>query len=132
MTNTLPTSGQLERTLSQRMQALYRSQIGHRPDRVTCQIVDHKIVIILENSVTPAEQLLTENGKDDLVEEFHSNLNEAIQPKIRELIEEVMGVSVKDLLSDAQLETERTGIIALLETSPQTGDRPSNSKIPQV
>jgi uncharacterized protein YbcI len=128
MTNTLPTSGQLERTLSQRMQALYRNQVGHRLDRVTCQIVDQKILIILENAVTPAEQLLAESGKEDLVEEIHANLNEVIRPKIIDLIEEVVGVSVVDLLSDAKLETERTGIIALLEKTPQTGDRSTNSK----
>lgn len=128
MTNSLPTSGQLERTLSQRIQALYRNQVGHRLDRVICRIVDQKILIILENAVTPAEQLLANSGKEDLAEEIHSHLNEAIRPQVIELIEEIVGVSVVDLLSDAKLETERTGMIVMLENVPRMGDRPINQK----
>lgn len=128
MTNSLPTCGQLERTLSQRIQALYRNQVGHRLERVTCQIVDCKILIILENAVTPAEQLLANNGKEDLAEEIHSNLNEVIRPQIIKLIEEVVGVSVVDFLSDAKLETERTGMIVMLEKSPRVSDRSINQK----
>lgn len=128
MTNSLPTSGQLERTLSQRIQALYRNQIGHRLDRVTCQIVDQKILIILENAVTPAEQLLANNGKEDLAEEIHANLDEAIRPQIIQLIEEIVGVSVVDFLSDAKLETERTGMIVMLENTPRMSDRSVSQK----
>jgi uncharacterized protein YbcI len=128
MTNSLPTAGQLERTLSQRIQALYRNQIGHRLDRVTCQLVDQKILIILENAVTPAEQLLVSNGKEDLVEEIHAHLDAAIQPQIIDLIQEVVGVSVVDLLSDAKLETERTGMIVMLDSAPRVSDRPVGQK----
>lgn len=128
MTGSTPTFGQVERTLSQRILALYRAQTGHRLERVTSQIVDHKIVIVLENSVTQPEQLLLGNGKEELAEEIHENLNAAIQPQIRELIEEVVGVSVIDLLSDAKLDTERTGFIALLAEAPRLGDRSGANK----
>lgn len=129
MTNSLPTAGQLERTLSQRIQALYRTQVGHRLERVTCQIVDQKILIILENAVTPAEQLLANSGKENLAEEIHANLDEAIRPQIIDLIEEIVGVSVVDLLSDAKLETERTGMIVMLENTPHMSDRSLNQKV---
>lgn len=90
---------------------------------VICQLFDQRIAIILENSITQPEQLLVENGKQELVEEIRSSLNAAIEPQIRALIEEVVGVSVIDLLSDAKLESERTGIIAVLAEVPQTRDR---------
>lgn len=128
MTGSTPTSGQLERTLSQRILALYRTQTGHRLERVTSQIVDQKIVIVLENSVTQPEQFLIGNGKEELAEAIHVNLNEAIQPQIRELIEDVVGVAVIDLLSDAKLDTERTGFIAMLAEAPRLGDRSTASK----
>ena len=47
MTEQLPTRGQLERTLSQRIQAFYRQQLGHQPSKVICQIFESKIAIIL-------------------------------------------------------------------------------------
>lgn len=113
------TRGQLERTLSQRIQALYRNQLGHQPSKVTCQIFEEKIAIILENSLTKPEQLLAQSGREDLAERVRSDLDEVIQPQLKALIEEVVGVSVVDLLSDAKIDTGRTGTIAVLSEVPR-------------
>lgn len=113
-----PTRGQLERTLSQRLQALYRERLGHQPGKVTCQLFDEKVAIILENSITPPEQLLADRGQAELASQVRSELDEAIKPQLKHLIEEVLGVAVLDLLSDATLETGRTGIIAVLDFTP--------------
>ena len=118
-----PTKGQLERSLSQRIQALYRNQLGHRLSEVICQIFDQKIMIVLENSITQPEQLLAESGKEELVEELHNTIEQTIAPQLSKLIEEVVGVSVVDLLSDATLKTKRTGIIAVLAGEPLMRDR---------
>lgn len=112
------TRGQLERTLSQRIQALYRNELGHQPSKIVCQIFDSKVAIIMENSLTKPEQLLAENGKEDLAEQIRSDLEEVIQPQIKALIEEVVGIAVIDLLSDSKLDTGRSGTIAVLADSP--------------
>lgn len=119
MDTSYPTRGQIERTLSQRIQALYRTQLEHQPSRVTCQIFDEKIAIILEDSITQPEQLLIENDQEELAEQVRSKLDEAIEPQLKALIEEVVGVPVIDLLSDAKLETGRTATIAILAQVPQ-------------
>ena len=118
MTEQLPTRGQLERTLSQRIQAFYRQQLGHQPSKVTCQIFESKTAIILEESVTPAENLLVQQGKSELAEEVRMSLDEATKPQLMELIQEILQVEVLDLLSDATLKTGRTGIIAILSETP--------------
>ena len=114
-----PTRGQLERTLSQRIQALYRTQLEHQPSRVVCQIFDEKIAIILEDSITQPEQLLVENGQEELAEKVRAELDEAIQPQLKTLIEEVVGVDVIDILSNAKLETGRTATVVILANPPQ-------------
>ena len=114
-----PTRGQLERTLSQRIQALYRTQLEHQPSRVTCQIFDEKIVIILEDSVTQPERLLVNSGEQELAEQVRAELDEALQPQLKALIEELAGVAVIDLLSNAKLETGRTATVAILAEAPQ-------------
>ncbi|HEY9831851.1 MAG TPA: DUF2294 domain-containing protein [Stenomitos sp.] len=124
-----PTRGQLERLLSQRLQALYRDQLGHQPGKVTCQIFDEKVALIIEDSITPPEQLLADRGQADLAEQVRSELDEAIKPGLKSLIEEVLGVSVLDLLSDATLETGRTGIIAVLEVTPEVRNPEAVPKI---
>ncbi len=114
-----PTRGQLERTLSQRIESLYRSQLEHKPSKVVCQIFDEKIAIILEDSITQPEQVLVNNGQQELAEKVRSELDEALQPQLKALIEEIVGVSVIDLLSNAKLETGRSATIAILAESPQ-------------
>lgn len=131
MVDTLPTKGQIERSLSQRIQALYRSQLGHRLSLVDCELLETKIAIVLEQSVTQPEQLLAEQGKSELAEQLRSELDDAMQPQLRALIEEVVGVEVIDLLSDATVETERTGIIAILAEAPRLRET-ANKTTPQA
>ena len=124
-----PTRGQLERLLSQRLQGLYREQLGHQPSKVTCQLFDEKLAVIVEDSITPPEQLLANTGQAELAQKVRSDLDKAIQPQLKALIEEVLSVGVLDLLSDATLETGRTGIIAVLDVTPEVRNPEAMPKI---
>ncbi|HAX78814.1 MAG TPA: hypothetical protein DCY88_24040 [Cyanobacteria bacterium UBA11372] len=127
MESSSPTRGQLERTLSQRIQALYRNQLGHQLGQITCQIFDQKIAIVLEDALTQPEQVLVNSGREELAEQVRSDLEAAIEPQLKQLIEEVVGVPVLELLSDAKLETGRSGIIAILTDPPQVRDSSKRS-----
>ena len=129
MINNLPTRGQLERNLSQKIQAFYRRHLGHQPSKVTCQLFDSKLAIIIEDSITSAEQILVEEGKNELAEKVRSNLDEAIQPELKQLIESIVEVEVLDILSDATLNTKRTGIIVVLSQTPQVRNPESIPKV---
>jgi uncharacterized protein YbcI len=118
MTTPTPTRGQVERTLAQGIQALYRDQLGHQPSKVTCQLSDQNVVVIIEDSITKPEKLLVKTGNEELAEEVRSDLDDAIAPQLKALIEETLNVTVIELLSDATLQTGRTGIIAILTDSP--------------
>ena len=124
-----PTRGQLERLLSQRLQALYREQLGHQPSKVSCQLFDEKVAIIVENSITPPEQLLANTGQVELAQQVRADLDKAIQPQLKEAIEEVLNVNVLDILSDATIETGRTGIIAVLDLTPEVRNPEAVPKI---
>ena len=117
-----PTSGQLERSLWQQIQTLYREYLGHRPGKVTCQLFDEKLAIVIENSITQPEQLLAEDGQDELVKQLREGLDDAIQPQLKALIERILSVKVVDVLTDATLETGRTGMIVILSTTPLVRD----------
>jgi uncharacterized protein YbcI len=62
---------------------------------------------------------LFKTGQEELAEQVRSELDEAIQPQLKALIEQVVGIPVIDLLSDAKLETGRTATIAILAATPQ-------------
>jgi uncharacterized protein YbcI len=129
MTDNLLTRGQLERNLSQAIQAFYRKHLGHQPSKVTCQLFDTKLAIIIEDSITNTEQILVEGGKKDLAEQVRSNLDDAIQPELKQLIEAIVDVKVIDMLSDATLNTGRTGIIAVLSDTPKVRNPESIPKV---
>lgn len=129
MTDNLLTRGQLERKLSQSIQAFYRNNLGHQPSKVSCQLFDAKLAVIIEDSITNAEKILVEEGKNDLAKKVRSNLDEAIQPELKQLIEEIAQVRVIDILSDATLDTGRTGIIAVLDKTPQVKNPESIPKV---
>lgn len=118
MNPSVPTNGQLERTLSQRIQALYRDHLGHRTGKVSCSLCSEKLVIVIENSITQPEQILAKGGQGSLAKEVRSELDDAIRPHLKDLIQDVLSVDIVDLLSDATMETGRTGIIAVLDTTP--------------
>jgi uncharacterized protein YbcI len=114
------TRGQLERSLAQSIQALYRSKLGHQPSKVTCRLLDQKLIIILEDSITQPEQVLVGEAKEDLAEQVRDAIDAAIEPSLKMLIVEQTGVEVIDLLSDTTVETGRVGVIAVLASEPQT------------
>lgn len=124
----VPTRGKLERTLAQGIQALYRSLVGHQTSQVLCSILDNKLIIVIENAITQPEKLLAQNGQEDLASQVRSQLDSVLELQLKDLIKEVLGVGVTDLLSDATLETGRTGTIAILESAPKVREASSKSK----
>lgn len=113
------THGQLEQSLSQKVMVLYLTKLGHQPDTVSCQLVDKILTIIIEDSITQPEQLLAKIGNHKLAKQVRSNINQSLGPHLKSLIEEVVKVSVVDLLSDSAFETERTSIVAVLASLAQ-------------
>ena len=117
--NSYPTAGQLERTISQKVRALYRSQFGHQPSRVECHLLDNKIVISLEDVITPLEKLLEEAQSFTLVGQIRNFIDLTIKPKLQELIEEVSQVSAVNCLYDTEPSTGCAGAIVTLANPPQ-------------
>ncbi len=132
MTENLYTRGQLERKISQEIQSFYHDYLGHRPSRVTCQIFDAKLAIILEDSFTKVEKILIDEGKIDLAGNVRSTLDNAIQSQLRQLIEKFTEVEIVDFLSDFTVSTGRTGIITVLSDTPQVRNPNSIPKIKNI
>jgi len=83
------------------------------------QLFGAKLAIVLKDSVTQSEQLLAEEEQTDLAQKVRDDLNSAMQPQVKKLVHPILGVEVLDILSDATLETGRTGIIIVLSGNPQ-------------
>lgn len=120
MNNILPTSGQLERNLSQSIHKLYRQELEHSPSKVTCQLFGSQLAIVIEDALTAVEKTLANTDEGEkAVKQLNKAINEVIESKLKTLIEEVLAVNVLDILFDSTLETNRTGAIATLSQVPQ-------------
>ena len=111
---------QIEEVLCQRIKTLYSQKLEHQPTHVTCQLFNEQLAIVIEGSVTQPEKVLINNGNPELAQQVRLDLNKVIQTEMQQVIEDVLGVPVIDLLSDATLETGRTGLIVILATAPET------------
>lgn len=111
---------QLEQDLSKLIQSLFLTQLGHHPSRVSCQLIDKTLTITVDDPITQPEKLLIESGKQELAQEVRSLIYKAIQPQLKTLIEEAVGVSVIELLGDSKIQTGHTTITAILVATPQT------------
>ncbi|MGB3694496.1 MAG: DUF2294 domain-containing protein [Spirulinaceae cyanobacterium] len=125
----LPTRGQLERSLSQNIQGLYRQQLGHQPSRVTCNLIGEQLTVIIEDAITQPELFLMEKGKEELTEEVRLNLEDFLKGSLKTLVKDIIGVEVIDLLSDTTLETGRSAVIAVLASKPKLRRKSSDSEI---
>ncbi len=122
------TAGQMEREVSQKIQALYKRVLGHQLGRVTCQLFDSRIAIILEDSISQPVKLLLEDAQIELAQRIRTDLDSAMQPQIKALLASILGVEVLDVLSDATLSTGRTGIIGVLSCPPSVRNPETISK----
>ncbi len=129
MQSSNPTRGQTERALGQRLQALYRDRTGQRPEKVTCQFFDEKLAIVLEQILTPAEQFLIQSNHQDLAKQFRSTLESTLRPEIIALIEELAEAPVLNVLSDTDLKTGCSAIVAILKDIPSVRDPESIPKV---
>lgn len=129
MVNINPTRGQVERTLGQRLQALYRDRTGYRPERVTCQFFDEKLAIVLEQIVTPLEKFFLESKHQNFAQQIRSELESALRTEIIQLIEEITEKKVLCLLSNTDLGCNCSGLIAVLENIPLVRDPASIPKV---
>ncbi|MBE9003537.1 DUF2294 domain-containing protein [Fortiea sp. LEGE XX443] len=114
-----PTIGQLEREIAQRISALYSEQLGQRPVQVVCHFFDTELVISLEKAATQVEVTLISGGYENLAEQVRLFLDKIIKPQLQDLIEEVIGKPILDLMTNTNLATGRTGIIVVLQQIPE-------------
>ncbi|VEP15635.1 conserved hypothetical protein [Hyella patelloides LEGE 07179] len=123
-----PTAGQLERTIAQKVRTLYRNQFGHQPSRVDCHLLGNKLVISLEDVITPIEKLLVEAQSSSLVTQVRAFIDEAIKPKLQELVEEISQVRVTNCLYDTAIDSGCAGAIIILANPPQVRQAKSLAK----
>lgn len=119
MANNVPTRGEIERTLSQSIQAFYRNQLSCRVGKINCHILGDYIAIAIENPITSLERLLNNSGDDKFMEKLRDRIDAVVKSELMTEIKNVLGVEVIDLTIDTTLSNSFTGVFALLDQKPE-------------
>ncbi|MCC0175394.1 DUF2294 domain-containing protein [Waterburya agarophytonicola K14] len=122
MVNTLPTRGEIERNLSQSIQAFYRNQLGCRTDKVSCHLLNEQVAIAIRNPITPLEQLLNNSNEDGFVQNLRDRIDTLIKNDLISTMEKVLGVEVLAMTIKTTVNNNLTGIVALLSQKPELRD----------
>lgn len=113
---------QLEAKLSQKIAAMYLTYLGHEPDQVSCRLVEQTIDINIQGSITKPEQLLLQQGKWQLANQVRSNIQTALQPQLRSLVEETFAVPTLEILGDSHSDPDSTSVVVILSRLPSITD----------
>lgn len=114
----LPTIGELMRAVSQSIQRLYRDELDHRTERVTCNLVADKLVIWIEGSVNSVTRLLRQEAAGADVQVLYNALQQVIHQRVAQIVERHLQVEVTTLVSDTCYNKECTGLIVWLSALP--------------
>jgi uncharacterized protein YbcI len=119
MVNNVPSRGEMERSLSQSIQAFYRDELSCRVGKISCHILGDRVAIVIENSVTSLEKLLSSSEDRSFVRDLRDRIDYIVKSELVTKIKTNLGVDVIDLTIDTTLEHNFTGILALLDEMPQ-------------
>lgn len=124
----LPTSGQLERELSQAIARLYRDELGHSPGKITCKFFGNYLAIVIEKSRSTLERTLLKENQHSVFIKFNLAINNLVKSRLKVLIEQKLAVKVSNILFDSNLTTPHTGAIFILKQPPIVRPRRTTAK----
>lgn len=107
--------------ISNAMARLHKQYVGRGPTNSRTTIDGDLVVVVLEGGYTRAEQTLEDNDKGDLVMAGRLGLQEAMRQAMIEVVQEVLGRSVRSFMSANDLKRNLQVEVFVL-TSAGSGD----------
>jgi uncharacterized protein YbcI len=104
-----------------------KEHIGRGPTKVRVTIADDTVMVIYEDSLTPAEKKLVDGGDTDFVRLMRRKFQDAVRADVTALVEQVLGRRARTFLSDHDVVHDVGLEVILLEDAvepaevPQTG-----------
>jgi uncharacterized protein YbcI len=93
-------NGSLSRDLARAMVALYKEYVGRGPTQARAYIEDDLITIVLQDTMTKAEETLAEEDEKDLVRDVRRAFQGKFREDAVEIVERRTGRQVRAFLSD--------------------------------
>lgn len=107
--------GSLARDLSRAMVALYKEYVGRGPTQARSYVQDDVITIVLQDTMTKAEETLAAEDEEDLVRGVRRVFQGKFREDAVEIVERLTGRDVKAFLSDHAIDPDVAVEVFVLE-----------------
>lgn len=121
--------GQVEREITNQVRSFYTSELGIRCGQIICHFFDTKLIITVENTISPIEKYFCQQDEYLFVEEIHSRLDRTIKSRIQAIVEKTLGKSVIYVIIATTIDIGVTSITVLLQEVPQVRNPESIPKV---
>jgi uncharacterized protein YbcI len=105
----------LSRDLAKARVALYTEYVGRGPTRARAHVDTEIITVILEDTMTKAEETLAEENEEELVRGVRRVLQGKFREDACEIVERLTGRKVRAFLSDHAIEADIAAEVFVLE-----------------
>ena len=118
------TSGQLHAEISQSMVQLYKECYGKGPTKARTYSSGDLLVCLLEGGFLTGERTLRDAGREALVSEQRSQLQDVVRQQCIQTVEAITGRKVASFISGVDLHSEMSAEVFLLEPALVLPDEP--------
>jgi uncharacterized protein YbcI len=107
--------GEARARISAEMTRLHREYYGRGPTKAKTRIVDDLVVVILEETFTPAERTLVSRGEVEPIQQIRRRFQQAMKDDFIAVVEQATGRKVRVFMSETNLEADVSAEIFLLD-----------------
>lgn len=85
---------------------LHSEYYGRGPSKAKTYIQDDLVVVVLEETFTPAERTLIERGEGDGIHDIRRRFQQVMQDQFKAIVEEATGRPVRAFMSETSLDED--------------------------
>ena len=95
--------GEIRATISREIVRLQAEYYGKGPTKAKTHIVDDVVVVVLEETFTPAEKTLAQRGEGEAIQHIRRRFQQQMAEDFVSVVEQATGRKVRAFLSDTNI-----------------------------
>jgi len=95
--------GEMRATISREIVRLQAEYYGKGPTKAKTHIVDDVVVVVLEETFTPAEKTLAQRGEGEAIQHIRRRFQQQMAEDFVSVVEQATGRKVRAFLSDTDI-----------------------------
>jgi uncharacterized protein YbcI len=98
--------GEVRATIARQMGELQSEYYGRGPTKARTYVNDDLVVVVLEETFTPAERTLIARGESEGIQDIRRRFQRSMAEQFKAIVEQATGRKVRSFLSETDLEAD--------------------------